>query len=129
MKNSSEICNVAKIDVAGTTLREKLIVPRYTSRYDEEAWEIAVMLPGVKKPDVSVTVENEVLEVNAIRQLDVREAWKPLGDQLPVPSYRLRLDVGPEVDDNLISGSLNNGVLTLRLPLREESKPRCIEIR
>ncbi|MEM7700245.1 MAG: Hsp20/alpha crystallin family protein [Verrucomicrobiota bacterium] len=42
--------------------------------------------------------------------------------------YRLRLDVGPEVDSSKIEANLNEGLLTLRLPLREESKPRSIEV-
>lgn len=103
--------------------------PYHTSRYDAEAWEVAVHLPGAKKEDVSVTVENEVLEVDATRRFEKPESWRPLGHHEPVKRWRLRLDVGPEVDESRISAALEDGVLTLRLPLREELKPRSIEIR
>lgn len=102
--------------------------PFYTSRYDHEAWEVAVRLPGVIKENVTVTVENEILEVRAKRSHETPEGWRPLGRYEPSRSYRLRLDVGPEVDESRISGGLEDGVLTLRLPLREEVKPRSIEI-
>lgn len=102
--------------------------PHYTSRYDNEAWEVAVRLPGVKKEDVTVTVENEVLEIEAVRHTPVPESWRPLGDYPSKKAWRLRLDVGPEVDGRHISAALEDGILTLRLPLREELKPRRIEI-
>lgn len=102
--------------------------PHYTSRYDNEAWEVAVSLPGAKKDDVKVTVENEILEIEAVRHTSVPESWRPLGDYPSEKAWRLRLDVGPEVDGGRISAALEDGVLTLRLPLREELKPRRIEI-
>jgi HSP20 family protein len=88
-----------------------------------------VRLPGARKEDVSVTVENEILEVNALTRFQIPEGWRPLGRYENEKPWRLRLDVGPEVDDSRITGTLEDGVLTLRLPLREEVKPRSIEIR
>jgi HSP20 family protein len=103
--------------------------PQYTSRYDQEAWEVAVRLPGVNKENVSVNVENEILEVRASRNFEIPQGWRPLGHYEASRHYRLRLDVGPEVDETRIEGALNDGVLTLRLPLREELKPRSIDIK
>ncbi len=105
------------------------VKPRYQSRYDDEAWEVTVRLPGVKKSDVNVTVENEILDVKAARRFEKPEAWRPLGDYATDRNYRLRLDVGPEVDESRISAELDHGILTLRLPLREEVKPRSIEVK
>ena len=102
--------------------------PRHTPRYDKEAWEVAISLPGVKKEDVSVTLENEILEVSASRRFEHPDTWRPLGEYEPERRWHLRLDVGPEVHGGGISGALENGVLTLRLPLRDEVKPRRIEI-
>lgn len=105
------------------------VKPRYQSRYDDEAWEVAVRLPGVKKGDVNVAVENEILEIQAARRFERPDSWRPLGDYATDRNYRLRLDVGPEVDESQISALLEDGVLTLRLPLREEVKPRSIEVK
>jgi len=102
--------------------------PQYTSRYDDASWEVRVFLPGVTKDDVRVTVENEILEVHGVRHLSVPEGWRPLGDYPESKHYRLRLDVGPEVDPTGITASQSDGTLTLRLPLREEVKPRRIDV-
>jgi len=103
--------------------------PRYTSRYNENSWEVAVQLPGVTRDHLDVTVENEILEIKATRLLDTPDDWRPLADYPEEKNYRLRLDVGPEVDGSGISASLEDGVLTLTLPLREEVKPRSIEVK
>ena len=105
------------------------VKPRYQSRYDDEAWEVTVHLPGVKTGEVDVTVENEVLEIQAARRFEKPKGWRPLGDYVTDRDYRLRLDVGPEVDETLIAASLKDGILALRLPLREEVKPRSIEVK
>jgi HSP20 family protein len=134
MNEGNEVCcqntgcaGSTSLTVAQATPVERLR-PHYTSRYDEASWEVAVRLPGAKKEDVTVTVENEVLEVAAVRRRETPGSWRPLGDYASETHWQLRLDVGPEVDGARITGSLEDGVLTLRLPLREEVKPRRIEI-
>lgn len=131
MNEKNEICENKDGGSAATELATRPVAtykPHYTSRYDEESWEVSVTLPGVKKTDLSVTVESEILEIVATRSSNRPEGWKPLGDYPPERQYRLRLDVGPEVDPAGISASLNDGILTLRLPLKEEVKPVSIKI-
>lgn len=123
-KNENDGCNVSAL----ATRPIATYKPRYTSRYDEESWEVSVRLPGVQKAALSVTVENEILEIVATRSSNLPEGWKPLGDYPAERQYRLRLDVGPEVNPSGISASLTDGVLTLRLPLKDEVKPVSIEV-
>lgn len=131
MKENNELCKTTDDSSTATELATRPVAtykPHYTSRYDEESWEVSVSLPGVQKSDVSVTVESEILEISAARHSQIPEGWKPLGDYPSERHYRLRLDVGPEVDPAGISASLDHGVLTLRLPLKEEVKPVSIAI-
>lgn len=103
--------------------------PRYSSHYSDDHWEVSVHLPGVSKKNLEVTVENEIMEITAKRLLETPEEWKPLAEYPLGKSYRLRLDVGPEVDPVGVTAELADGVLELRLPLREEIKPRTIEVK
>jgi HSP20 family protein len=129
MSDQNQLCNQTSNNAVSTAARViPTYRPHYTSRYDQESWKVSVRLPGVSKDNVSVTAENEILEVKATRHFDLPEGWRPLGQHEPSRSYHLRLDVGPEVDETRISGGLEDGVLTLRLPLREKEKPRAIEI-
>lgn len=133
MSNDHEISSNAEREVnngAALSVRPGPVYkPRYSSRYNEDSWEVKVSLPGVKKEHLSVTVENEIMEVKATRLLDTPESWKPLAEYPSEKNYRLRLDVGPEVDPEGVTAGLTDGVLALRLPLREEVKPRTIEVK
>tara|TARA_R110000850_G_scaffold62777_14_gene142520 strand:- start:1611 stop:2033 length:423 start_codon:yes stop_codon:yes gene_type:complete len=108
--------------------RAAACTPRYTSTYDEAAWEVSIRLPGVSKVNVKVSIENEILELSALRTTDTPEGWRPLADYVTQREYQLRLDVGPEVDPARVTAVHENGVLNLRLPLREEAKPREIKV-
>ncbi|MDC3352989.1 Hsp20/alpha crystallin family protein [Verrucomicrobiales bacterium] len=103
--------------------------PRYSSHYSDDQWEILVQLAGVKKEQLTVKIENEIMEIEATRLLDAPEDWKPLAEYPAEKNYRLRLDVGPEVNPEGVTAELTDGVLDLRLPLREEVKPRTIEVK
>ena len=131
MSKKNELCETTGSCHSNTPLQVRPGVvtrPKYSSRYSENAWEVVVNLPGVVKDQLDVTVENEILEVRATRLLDTPEGWKALADYPAEKNYRLRLDIGPEVDPAGISAALEDGVLTLSLPLRDEVKPRKIEI-
>lgn len=129
MKESNESTTPTTPATSALQLRGPVYKPRYSSKYDEHAWEVQVCLPGVNREQLTVTVENEILEIRGTRLLDTPEGWRPLGEYPSEKNYRLRLDVGPEVDPAGVSAALEEGILTLRLPLREEVKPRSIEVK
>lgn len=132
MKKSNELTPASEKKGAGETClqlrRGPVLKPRYESKYSEDSWEVSVALPGVAKKDLKVSVENEILDVHGVRLRDVPESFRPLADYPEERNYRLRLDVGPEVDPGKIEAHLEDGILVLRLPLREEVKPRTIPI-
>lgn len=103
--------------------------PTYTSNYNDNAWEVRVSLPGVAKEDIEVKVEKDVLEITGLRKKTTPEGWRRLSGSDQDYQYRLRLDVGPEVDDQGIEAKLENGELLIQLPLREEAKSRQILIK
>lgn len=132
MSEKNEICCPPKTEESTSALQVRPGVsckPAYQSHYSDNAWEVTVNLPGVVKGHLDVTVENEILEISATRPLETPEGWRPLADYPAEKNYRLRLDVGPEVDPSGITAALEDGVLKLALPLREEVKPRKIEVK
>ncbi len=111
-------------------LREREVEPRYTTRrIDEHTWELGVALPGVKRDDVSISLEDNALEIHARRSHGVPEHWRPVQLERATPTaYRLELSLGIDVDPERISAKLEDGILTLRLPVSESAKPRRIAV-
>lgn len=111
-------------------VRELEIEPRYTTRrIDEHTWELGIALPGVKREEISISLEDSELEIQARRTGGVPANWRPVHLERPAPSaYRLELSLGIDVDAERISAKLEDGILTLRLPVSEAAKPRRIAV-
>jgi len=93
------------------------------------AWVWTSDLPGVSKDDLKVTVENGVLTIAAKRALTVPEGRTARhGERLPF-DVRRSLALPESVDVDGIAASLDDGVLTLRLPKKPRAQPRSIQVR
>lgn len=108
----------------------RLAEPRHTSRrVDDHTWELDVVLPGVKREDISISLKAGELEVLAPRTDALPAGWRPLQSPRPRPDgYRLQVSFAVEVDSDRIGAKLEDGVLTLRLPVAENAKPRRITV-
>ncbi len=104
------------------------VKPRYFVDGTTEAYEVRVELPGVGKDGVSIDLDENLLTLRAKRKPSAPAEWKPLHRELSDLDYLLRLRLNTQVDEAKMSATLADGVLTLRLPVKEAAKPRRIEV-
>jgi HSP20 family protein len=102
--------------------------PRYQIENTLEAHTVRVELPGVVKDAVQLSLDEGVLHLSAQRASSPPETWKPLHRELSDVGYELRLKLTDRVDDARLTASLEDGVLTLVLPVKEAIKPRSISV-
>ena len=107
---------------------ESLQKPRFNIDRKDDAFVIRVEMPGVPKAGVKVEYHEEVLTVRGERSAPVPADWKPLHQELSNLNYQLRLKVNSPVDDGKLSASLEDGVLTLTLPVKAAALPRQISV-
>jgi HSP20 family protein len=85
-------------------------------------------LPGVARDDLSVVLEDNVLELRA----EVRPPWpegaRPLHEESRVAAFRRSFILSDEVERAKITAELSNGVLRLTLPKAERDRTRRIEV-
>ena len=124
MKNTQEL---AKAE-GGSNVRETFRVPEYSVRADGDDYVAEVAIPGVPKDGVEISIENDLLTLTAHRRVDIPESWKPLSRELSTSDYRLKLELNAPINSDAISAKVENGVLTLTLPVRETAKPRLIKV-
>jgi HSP20 family protein len=93
---------------------------------DKNAYIVRAELPGFRKEDVSVEVEDAVLTVTGHRRSEAKESEIQSATQEQKISRSITLpdDVSPDK----IEARYENGVLTVTVPKREEIKPRQISI-
>ena len=86
-------------------------------------------LPEMTREDIDVTVENFVLTIKGEKKLGAEvkeEQFHHIERQYG--SFSRSFSLPRTVDASKVSADYKNGVLTVRLPLREEAKPRQIKV-
>ena len=98
----------------------------------EQEHETVVLaeLPGVKKEDVKIKFENDVLTISGERkQYEISKDARVLLHELRVRQFSRAIEFENAVDEEKISAEMNNGVLRVVLPKAEEVKPHTIEVK
>ena len=99
--------------------------------YETDAHEVVVKaeLPDMKREDINLTFENGVLTLKGERKVQQevkKENYQRIERRQGVFSRSFTLP--NTVDAGKISASYKDGVLTIRLPQREEAKPKQIAV-
>jgi HSP20 family protein len=86
-------------------------------------------LPDMKEEEIELTVEDNTLTLRGERKLDtevtegqfhrIERSYGPFARTFALP---------PTIDVGKVSAEYKAGVLTVRLPLREETKPKQIKV-
>jgi len=85
-------------------------------------------LPGVDPASIDLDVERNVLTVRAERQARANEGTEMLAAERPAGTFSRQLILGDTLDTANVEAAYDAGVLTLRIPVAEQAKPRKIEI-
>lgn len=90
---------------------------------------VKVDLPGLKRDDIKVTFENQVLLIEGQRQAEAQgEQDRSHRAERGYGAFRRSFTLPATVDAAKVDASYQDGVLTVKLPRREESRPRTIAI-
>jgi HSP20 family protein len=90
---------------------------------------LSAELPDMSRENIDITVENFVLTIKGEKKFagEVKEEqFHHVERRYGTFSRSFRLP--QTVDASKVSAEYKNGVLTVRLPLREEAKPRQIKV-
>jgi HSP20 family protein len=90
---------------------------------------IKAEVPGMNKDDIDITVEKFTLTIRGEKKAE--ETVKD--DQFhrverSYGAFERSFSLPPTVDANRVEAEYKDGVLTVKLPLREEAKPKQIKI-
>jgi HSP20 family molecular chaperone IbpA len=104
------------------------LVPCYRVRETEDAFVVTAHVPGVAKPGVETTVDEDKLIIVARRADSAPGDWVAVHRESSDADYRLVLELDHRVNRDAVKAELSQGVLTLTVPKAEAVKPRRIEI-
>jgi len=86
-------------------------------------------LPDMTREDIDITVDNGTLTIKGEKKLssEVKEEQFHRIERR-YGAFSRSFSLPQTVDPHKVSAEYKNGVLTVRLPLREEAKPRSIKV-
>ena len=102
-------------------------LPMDTVRRDGEV-VLRFDVPGVDQDKIDVTVDKGVLSVSATREETKTEGENPVVRERLFGSFSRRVRLSDNLDAEAIEASHHDGVLEIRIPVREEAKARKITV-
>ena len=86
-------------------------------------------LPDMREQDIDLTVEDNTLTLRGERKFDAEVTEDQFHRiERSYGSFARTFALPPTVDAGKVSAQYKAGVLTVRLPLREEAKPKQIKV-
>ena len=90
---------------------------------------VAAEVPGMKKEDISITIQDNVLTLKGEkkRESDVKEEnYHRIERTFGI--FERSFSLGSAIQTNRVTAKYENGVLTITMPKAEEAKPKQIDI-
>lgn len=96
---------------------------------DNHTLVLKAELPDVAREDIDLKIENSTLTISGQKKMerDVKEQQYHRIERV-YGQFTRTFTLPPTVDAGKIGAEYRNGVLTVTLPLREEAKPRQIQV-
>lgn len=102
-------------------------MPMEAYRADDE-FVVLFDIPGVDPETIDLDVDRNVLTVRADCRSPAPDGAQLIAAERPTGTCSRQLFLGDSLDTERIDASYDAGVLTLRIPVAEQAKPRKIQI-
>ena len=96
---------------------------------DKDGFSIRVELPGMKREDIEVSIQNGALVISGERQEEkVNEGTEVHRQERYFGRFSRALTLPTAVNGEKVKASYKDGILTVTLPKAEEAKPKQITV-
>jgi HSP20 family protein len=112
--------------VFGSTARPA-VLPMDAYR-EKGAFVVQLEIPGVDPESIDLTVEQNVLTVHAERRATYDGDVERVVAERSYGTFSRQLFLGDTLDSDRLTADYHAGVLTIRIPIAEQAKPRKITI-
>lgn len=91
-------------------------------------YKLEVAVSGFNKDEVNVLAENGCLIIEGKKEEKDGNEWEFVHGKLKHTSFSKRFSISNRLDVNKSEVQLENGVLTIIIPAKEETKPKQLKI-
>ncbi len=106
------------------------LVPAIDVVENDNEYLIKAEIPGVKKEDLNVSVQDGMLTINAESRYEdeQKKDGRLIRQERRYGKYVRSMRLGKDVDSSRVKAEYRDGILELKLPKVEEVKPKKIAI-
>jgi len=102
--------------------------PACNTYEDEQGYWVQVALPGLDRKDISIVFDDGVLTVKGEPKVEAAPNRTYFTREIGRGSFARAFRLPSTVDPGKVSASYKEGLLTIQIPKREETKPRQIAV-
>lgn len=125
---TSFIDNLLNEDVSGmnsNNFNEGISTPKVNIKETDDAFTLEMAVPGYKKSDFVIDLENDTLSVSA----EIKEAQEDSKEnftriEFGYASFKRTFVLPETVEESKIEATYKDGILGLHIPKKEEAKPK-----
>lgn len=110
-------------------VRRVTLVPAVDIYEDSQGVTLWADLPGVTKDKLDVKVHDSSLSIEAEAVVPTPANLRLQHAEIREPHFARTFTLSPDLDTSKIGANLQDGVLKLTIPRRDEARPRRIEIK
>lgn len=104
--------------------------PRVDVRETKDNFQIDAEIPGIKRDDVEINIDNHVLTIQGQTKQEKKEEGEEYHRvERYYGSFSRSFSLPENVDEEKIEASFKDGLLTLTVPKTEKAKPKSIEVK
>jgi HSP20 family protein len=104
-------------------------VPAVNIAENENAFEVALAVPGLKKEDIKINLEKNVLSISAEKKTETTDENKKFSKrEYSYSSFTRSFTLPQSADQNKIEADYTDGILKLTIAKKEEAKILTREI-
>lgn len=126
---SSESVSAKKQTNQETTKSSRYFLPDVDIFEKQDTLVLKADVPGINKNDVKISVDNNLLTIEADIDLSIFDGLKPIYSEYKIGNYQRQFQLGQAIDTDKISAEIKDGVLTLDLPKKEKKQAVQIQIK
>jgi HSP20 family protein len=95
---------------------------------NEKGFSIAMKIPGIKKEEVSIQMEQGLLTISyQIKESKEPKAEKLIKKEFGIKSFKRTFSLDEKINTDAIDAVMEDGILTLSLPLKESiNTPKAV---
>lgn len=108
-------------------VREEYVAPNVNIFETNEGYVMEAEMPGVGKDGLEITLEGSEITITGRRSPET-VSGETLFRERGTADYRRVFELDPAIDTAKISAKIEQGILTVTLPMSEKVKPRKITV-